>query len=433
MSKKNLTDYYPVYKEIGGTPAMFNAEELIDKALKCGYNTFQKVVLLVKNAFEGHVYLTFQIKPDQLYREGTILLKEKPVLLVQNFYEQFETYLPGLLQIEAHIKALQVDYELDKISFETVIRYILTNHLIRYPVSIFSAFNNGMLKKLAMLSPKVLDQNFRLAILGERFLGEFALVEKTNELYFEKFKELGQQLHIREEVLMHYQRKLMLAPNVKTEHELEDLLYRNLVEEKLNCKSQHNIDFRQYNPLENESLTALENFRGKIKILFRLISKNCAEVHTSTETEDRFHALNGIFQEASLINNLPALQIPETFLQFMHLVSLLAQVLVYRKSNEFAIATAFPVITAGAKEMLISTGDLKLIERNLDEKLIGVRIKFFTEYKMRFVVDDELTEMHQQFLKQQIEYINNQILQIQSEITEVLKVKTEIETQKKEE
>lgn len=433
MSKKNLSDYFPVYKETEGTPDMLNAEELVDRASKQGLNTFQILILLIKNAFEGHVYLSFQVRPDAIYRDGTILLKEKPVLLVQNFYEHFETYLPGLLQIEVHVKALQGDNALDKISFELVIRFILVNHLIRYPVSIFSNFNNGMLQELAIPNLKANDQNLRLAILGERFLGEFAVVEKTNELYFEKFKELGQQLRIREEVLIHYQRKLMLAPNVKTEHELEDLLYKNLVEEKLKGTSQHNIDLRHYNPLENESLTTLENFRRKIKILFRLISKNSAEVHTSTDTEDRFRELNRIFQEASLINNLPILQIPEAFLQYLHMVRLLAQVLIYRKSEGFFNTVALSGLIGEAKEILISSDDLKLLEKNLEDKLIGVRIKFFTEYKIRFVVDDELTEMHQHFLKQQIEYIDNQILQIQNEIKEVLKVKSEIENQKKEE
>ncbi len=89
MSKKNLTDYYPVYKDLDGTPAMFNAEDLIDKAEKCGLNTFQTAVLLVKNAFEGHIFLTYQIRPDQLFSEGTILFKTKPEYLLLNFYENF--------------------------------------------------------------------------------------------------------------------------------------------------------------------------------------------------------------------------------------------------------------------------------------------------------------------------------------------------------
>lgn len=412
---------------------MLNAEELVNRASKQGLNTFQILILLVKNAFEGHVYLSFQIKPDQLLREGTILLKEKPVLLVQDFYEQFETYFPGLLQIKENVKALQGDNEPDKINFEPVISFILTNHLIRYPVSIFSSFNNVMLKRLTILNPKVMEQNFRLAVLGERFLGQFALIEKTNELYFEKFKELGQQLRIREEVLTHYRRKLQLAPNVKTEHELEDLLYKNLIEEKLHGTFQNNFDLRPFNPLGNESLSAQEHFRKKIKILYRLISKNSAEVHTSTENENRYQEINEIFQEASLINNLPLVHMPETFLQFMQMLGLLAQVLVYRKSKEFSVADALPMLTGGTKEQLISTEDLKLLEKDLDEKLVTVRIKFFTEYKMRFIIDDELTDMHQHFLKQQIEYIDNQILQIQNEIKEVLKVKFEIENQKKEE
>lgn len=433
MGKKNLSDYYPVYKELDGTPAMLNAEELAVRASEQGFNAFQILILLIKNAFEGHVYLNFYVRPDILHKDGTILLREKPVLLIQNFCEQFETYLPGLLQIEDVVKTLQRDNELDKISFESVIRFILVNHLIRYPVSIFQSFNNGMLQKFTVQNQKSMEQSFKLALLGEHFFGEFALVEKTNELYFEKFKELGQQLRIREDVLNHYQRKLMLAPNANTVSELEDLLYKNLVQEKLNSSSRHNIDFRQFYPSENESISALDHFRGKIKALYRLISKNCAEVHTSIETADKLKELNAIFQEASLINNLPSLQTPEIFLQFIQMAGLLAQVLVYRKSSGYSVTAAFPLLTYGAKDILISADDLKFIEKNLEEKLIAVRMKFFTEYKIRFIVDEELTEMHQYFLKQQIEYIDNQIQLVQIEINEILKVKSEIENQKKEE
>jgi hypothetical protein len=46
MSTYNLTDYFPVFKEIGTEPVMLNAEQLMEKALKGGFNTLQTAILL---------------------------------------------------------------------------------------------------------------------------------------------------------------------------------------------------------------------------------------------------------------------------------------------------------------------------------------------------------------------------------------------------
>lgn len=420
MSKKNLTDYYPVYKELEGTPAMFNAEDLIDQAEKCGLNTFQIAILLVKNAFEGHVFLTYQIRPDQLFSEGTILLKSKPALLLLNFYENFLQYRPGLMQIELHLKARRDD--LEEISFESLIHHILVNHIIRFPVEIFSGFDINTLKGLPVLNQKAMDQRFALVLLCERYLGEIEIAEQTNQKYFDKFFEPGQQLRLKEEVLIHYQKKLLLAPFANSDQALDDILYQKLIEEKMNNSTQHMEILRHFNKANGDSSSVLSHVREKIKLLYRAVSKNCAEVHTSTDIEDDFPELNGIFLEANTIYNEPVSLLHENVLNYMRLLLLFSKLLVFRKSANFEIAGAFQLF---GKEIFLSKEDLKLLEKNLDEYLINYRINNFTDYKIKFVIDDELTEMHNHFLIQQIEYVDRQILQIQRDIKEILKIKSQ--------
>lgn len=420
MSKKNLTDYYPVYKELDGTPAMFNAEDLIDQAEKRGLNTFQIAILLVKNAFEGHVFLTYQIRPDQLFSEGTILFKTKPEYLLLNFYENFAQYMPGLMQSELYLTSRRDD--LAEISFEKLTQHILVNQIIRFPVAIFSSFDVKTHKVLPLLSQKAMDQRFALVLLCERNLGEFTLAEQTNQKYFDKFFELGQQLRLKEEVLSHYQKKFLLAPFVISEHDLDELMYQKLIEEKMSNSSQYMENLRRINHENTESSPSQLQLKEMIKLLYRAISKNCIEVHTSTDSEKNFAELNEIFQEANTIYNEPVGLFHEYMHNYMRLMLLLGKLLVFRKSSDFEINGGFQLI---GKEILLSKEDLKLLGANLDEQLINYRIRNFTEYKLKFVIDDELTEIHCHFLKQQIEYIDNQILQIQNDIKEILKIKSQ--------
>jgi hypothetical protein len=152
------------------------------------------------------------------------------------------------------------------------------------------------------------------------------------------------------------------------------------------------------------------------------VSKNCAEVHTSTDIEDNFPELNGIFLEANTIYNEPVSLLHENVLNYMRLLLLFSKLLVFRKSANFEIAGAFQLF---GKEIFLSKEDMKLLEKNLDEYLINYRINNFTDYKIKFVIDDELTEMHNHFLNQQIEYVDRQILQIQRDIKEILKIKSQ--------
>ena len=459
MSKEILTDYYPVYKDItdqiktmpadlklaypfGGldhisdkpisgsepseSPVMLNAEELADLALKSGFTAFQTTILLVKNAFEGHVFLNYQIRPEQLFQEGTILLQAKPALMLFSFYEHFLPYDSGQSQIEKVL--LESQPELAEINFEHLIQNILVNPILRLPVSVFASVEISKLAEYSAQNTQSVNQRVDLFKLGERVIGEYEIIDRVNLTYAEKFKEHGQQFRLKEEVFSHYQRKLALAfyPNVHTEEQLDELMYKKLLEEKLLFTPINQTKLNLSNNENPSAIFGLQKLKEKTKILYRLVSKNCAEIHKASEPENKFPVLTQLFMEANSIYNESVLGLSDAFLQYQRMILLLSKLVIYRKTQEFELSGSLHLQSnISGKEILVTKEEFKILRRNLDDTLVVFRIKSFTDYKLKFVNDSELEQMHNHFLKKQIEFIDEQILQIQSDIKEILKQKSQ--------
>lgn len=459
MSKKILTDYYPVYQDISDKtktlsndlkseapigeadliteqehsgsetsklPIMLNAEELADLALKCGFTSFQSVILLVKNAFEGHVYLNYQIRPEQLFLQGTILLQPKVELMLLSFYECFSQYNSGHNQIE---KVMLERYQNQtEINFEYLIQNILVNPILRLPVSVFASVDIQKLVGLSVQNTQFTLQRTEFFKLGERVIGEYEIVDRVNLIYTEKFKEYSQQFRIKEEIFSHYQRKLALAfyPNIHTEEQLDELMYNKLVEEKLHSSLINKTKFSHNNNENQSAILGLQKLKEKTKILYRLVSKNCAEIHISSDDENKFPVLTQIFLEAYTIYSEPTLVLSNAFLQYQRMLLLLSKLIVYRKTQGLELPDNLQVLSnITGKEVLVTGDEFSFLRKNMDDTLVAFRIKSLTDYKMKFVIDDEFEEIHKHFLKKQIEFIDGQILQIQSDINEILKLKSQ--------
>ena len=423
-SYNSLTDYYPVFMEIGTEPVMLNAEQLINKAQSSCFNVFQTAVLLSKNCFEGFVYLTFEIKPEQLFTQGTILLKEKPEFMLLNFYKLIEEFKPGLLiQFEILLNGRQQDFF--GVSPEKLLFIILENHLIRFPVSIFSSIdirsfigNN--------LTQNTSKQWFKLLLLGERFAVEFDLIERINHIYNENYKQFGDEIRLKLEILDLYKRKLMLASksDVKTENELDELMYQNLVHAKLNGTSEHIFNLSRANQQNSEALLPVhQQIRAWSKKIYRAISKNSSEIQTNTDENIDYEELTELFLRANTLYNMPVSGISDVFLINAQLVLLLSKVTVFRKTRGLPVTDGFLLKTDTDEEEL-SKIDLRSLERNLKELLVANRLENFTEYKMKFTLDDyEMMNLHQNHLAQELKYIDKQISQIQIDIKSVLQIK----------
>jgi hypothetical protein len=84
----NHDDYNSENKTSGASESIaeFTVDSLVFLCNKYGYSAFSTLILLLKNAFEGHAYLFFNIRPDQLFEEGIYKVKDKEELLVSSFF-----------------------------------------------------------------------------------------------------------------------------------------------------------------------------------------------------------------------------------------------------------------------------------------------------------------------------------------------------------
>lgn len=447
MSLKFLPDYYPVFldlremailngneKDLENSAAadlnpdqkMLNAETLTEIALESGFSTFQTFLLLVKNAFEGDVYLNHQIKPDQLIKTGTILLYSKPELLIPNFYEHILEYKGGLLHIWSIL--LQKEPHLEEVDLDLVIHGILINHIIRFPVSMFASYDFSSLLFQTEPTANEKKQRFSFGLLGEQLLGQFRLIELVNMYYADKFKAFSQEYKLKEDMFTYYQKRLVLAlsSGITSELELDEQMYKNLVEEKLRLTHLHKVVEAPPGSHKAEKSYSQVRIKNRTKALYRLISKNCMEIHVSKENENGFPGLNQVFLHANVIYNEPVTTVHQTFLQYLRLLLLLSQVIVHRKLNNLPVGEHLQLISDfSGKEVLVFKDDLGSLSKNAEEQLMEYRAKNQTEYKMKFIVDEEFTEIHKHYLQKQLDFIDEQIEQIQKDIRKILQIKSE--------
>lgn len=446
MTTPIFADYYPVYRDLSDringnlagrakgapespaveTPVMLNAEELTDLAIKYKFSTFQTVILLLKNAFEGHVFLTFGIRPEQLFSMGTLLFRTKPESMILSFYKDLEKYKPGLYQSWQILRKKVTD--LDGISFDLLIHTLILNHVLRLPVSLFSKYDALSFSDSVVINQQVTDQQFNLVLIGEHALGEHEFIQRVNLLYAEKFKDFVHKLSVKDGVFSHFQRKLALClnPNIHNEDELDDLMYKKMVEEQVNRKYKGPEKPNPEDQANSQAINTMHRMVNKTKALYRSVSKNCREIHSSIDGENSYPELSKIFLEANSIYCQTASSLSESLLQYMRMMLLLSEVVIIRKTKGYDISDNLQLISDFNRKELLSKEEIKSLDRELDTNLAGYYQECLTGYKTKFVMDDDFTTLHNHFLQKQLEFIDQQIIQIQKDIREVLKSRSDV-------
>lgn len=458
MKTKNLTDYYPVYLDVSelinnrqisppfenpffetanstdnpdpgqvkeGSFPLYQGKMLLDLALKSGLSAYQTIILLTKNTFEEHVFLKYNIRPDQLFSQGTVLFQGKPESLILNFYENIAQHEPVLNQIWTNLKERYPD--LADINFELVIHSLIIHHTIRFPVSINSSAHTRSYTDQILMNQQAMGQRLNLVLLNERYIAELLFIENVNDIYARIYKDCLTQLRMKEDVLFHYQKKLVLSnsQDINTIKELDDLMYTKLLEEKMSRNSlKAGRDFSIMNPY-NEPLIDKLRIREKIKFLYRSISKNCSEVHSAADPDNSLNELTEIFLAANAIYLQPVTTLSEALLQYMKMVILLSKAVIFRKTHGMIITGDPKLLSRIGCTEVISLNDLKLLKKELDAEMVKCRLRSLTDFKIKFIIDEDLVRLHNHFLQKQLEYIDQQIVQIQFNINEILKMKSQ--------
>jgi hypothetical protein len=59
----------------------------------------------------------------------------------------------------------------------------------------------------------------------------------------------------------------------------------------------------------------------------------------------------------------------------------------------------------------------------MEAKMTTFRTDSFTEFKQKYISDDEMTEIHKIYLRKQTEFIEKQITEVSDEIRNIMKLK----------
>ena len=135
--------------------------------------------------------------------------------------------------------------------------------------------------------------------------------------------------------------------------------------------------------------------------------------------------MNNIFLKANSIYNEHVCDVSEALLNNMRMLLVFSEVVIFRKNKELEIADNHQLLSDFNGKEPMSKDDYKTLRRNLDSNLVACRMKFFTDYKTKFVMDDDLTDIHKHFLQKQLDFIEEQIIQIQRDIKEVFRLKSD--------
>jgi hypothetical protein len=317
---------------------MITCEALVYIASKFGFSLVQTVILLLKNAFEGHVFLNHNIRPEQLSGLDLFQLYDNPESFFASFYEQLDLYRDSMDNAWELLK--EKDATLDDINFESLIHCLLGNHVIRFPVSVCSFSDITILSSLSKEKNLTLRNRLQMTSLGERALAEFTQIENVNKKYADKYNEYLIKLKLKEDVLSHHKRKLVFAndPSIKNGDELDSCLYKYLVENTLNNEEKIRKQFYTGQASNSKMGEEMITIRNKIRYLYRLVSKNCSEVHIFPECEKFYPELHHFFLEANNIYNENPSDCTDAVLLYMRILAQFSGVLIYRKSRGMVIS-----------------------------------------------------------------------------------------------
>jgi uncharacterized phage infection (PIP) family protein YhgE len=204
-------------------------------------------------------------------------------------------------------------------------------------------------------------------------------------------------------------------------------MYKNLIEEKLKSPSKNEINYITEVSVESQTEAAVSQLNSKTKVLYRYISKNCHEVHNGMEEGCSFPELNTLFIEATIIYSEPVSTISDSFLHYISMSFLLSKVVTLRKNTKLEITESHRLISEIlGTNFVLSKENINLIRRGLAARMSEYRLKCFTDYKAKFVTNDNLTEIHRHFLNKQLNFIDQQIIKIQNDIKDVLNMKSSL-------
>ncbi|TSA24609.1 MAG: hypothetical protein D4R67_11530 [Bacteroidetes bacterium] len=467
MSQKHLSDpagstilnsisYYPVYLDVAelracaeidtkseseGTPPLmdecnkleedpgqprgiYDAEELLEIAIRHDCSEFQTLVLLMKNAFEGHCFLAFGITSKTLIDEGMLRIDHAHdchLELGLHFTGHCEEYADGLHQIWQQMHGFSP--EPGSICFDSLLLFILSTRLYKLPVSSLGSFDINKLRNLSEKKKRFYRNCFEISTVIHRAMAEYSVTDHINKLYEERFRDSLVRLFSRENLLMQLKTKLLYAsdPLIRTAEELEKRYFSYLIEKEiLKDSGKIQVPHASWDD-ESDAGEHGSSLKGVIKQLFRAISKNCKEAFTAMAEADLPFDATRFFLESNAVYNLTPVDFTDRLIQYHRLIDLFIQVYNIRKIHQLpAIYLDYPAVEPDELWGNLNEECVRKVQQSVAEKISLQKEFNHTSFKSKHIADNELAEIHEAYLKRQIDFLDQRIAEIHADINTII-------------
>ncbi len=431
-----ISDYYPLCYDLADllkqpckkpVISSLSADELISLASEKQLNELQTLAMLIKNAFEGHLCHLNGVCIGQLSRHGTFIIdvetynsyKEMACEFMENIYQ----YTEGIES--AWIKITSTPDKDQTPDFESMLNFILVNQLFRLPVTYLGNFE---VEKFRRISSKQKEQFGLQYFLFQNLLRSFTkqvYFEAINEKYSKQFKDILNRIRAKQNVLMQLHVKLEYAsdPSIKNEKELDEKYFEFINFNKRESGNWGDI-FAKSNPNAAKELQCyIQMFTTLVRRLYRLISKNCREVHTQLDGGQKFTELNELFYKASIIYNEPPIHPGKYMMQYLSLILILAQVINTRKLNGLPLFFSDYSIFGLESNAELKMDELRTCLAHLTQNLNMLEFSDRINYKAKYINDDEIADIHRNYLKLHLDHIEQMIAEVVNGINAEMKKK----------
>ncbi len=436
--------YYPLFLDIAALTArseikpkpepdvsqkVYNAEELMEIAIQHDCSEFQTLILLLKNAFEGHVFLSFGLSSAVLFEKGALHfnpVNDTHCEFSLHFIDHLDSYRAGLKRVWQELRVIFPT--LNDICFDSMMCLILASQLYKLPVTALGSIDISRFRNPTDNGKRFFQYFFEISMIAQRAIADMMKIDYVNEIYMERFREYVLKLSAKENLLFQLETKLIYAidPRIRTEEQLEKKYFSFLITNEIQ-KDSGNLRLK-YSAWDDENGSG-ENpsgLKADIRHLFRAISKNCREAFTAADKTEQTVDSTRFFMKSNSIYNEMSYDFNDQFLQYNQLINLFVQVFNTRIIHELP-ATFFDYSGIDQDKMLYKMLNDEIVQKmkiSVLEKISDLKERCRTTFKGKHVADKELAEIHNEYLKMQIQFLDQRISEILAEIKKIMKQKS---------
>jgi hypothetical protein len=394
----------------------FNVNELI-RLSKEMYSLFGIVVLLIKNSFEFHIKLEFDVSSEKVKDPG-VLIRYR---MVPSFLNKLPEYVPGIIS-GINLCDDKSDFKHISACCESMIYWICAQSLYKFPVSFSQDFD---IHSVNFTDRKRIHHDYDLVRIGEEVLCDYLNVLRINYLYKKEFEDILLLHNLKNEIFGRYQLKLQYAetnPSLSQE-ELESLMYDQLLKEKLTKDNErYNLRSCRLSEMHTDDMEQVDSdYLNPVKRIFRLIAKSSKEIQTEKQgvTNEHLNVFKNMFWEAYQIYEEPVTTEKElVFFSYLRLVQILSDCLVFRKTIDLEDIVHLSDLVKYDFDFKLP--DTSLVRQRLKQKTYLLMTIEDTDKKTEYLKNEHMIAMHRLNLQQEVEMIDETIQTVKEKIEAIL-------------